>query len=135
MGELDTLLAQKRVPLQIHVVFALPPGAGNEWSNTDLWRAASRLAGVEVHRDPGGTIARSLGAQTSGQVLLFDRGGALVFHGGITAARGHAGDNPGRTAILALLAGKRSAAPISTPVFGCALSAPETFTDCPACRE
>jgi hypothetical protein len=135
LGEIDALLAQKRTPLQVHVIFALPPGVKEDWGDTDLWRTASRLRGVEVHRDPGGTIARRLGAQTSGQVLLYDPEGDLVFRGGITVARGHAGDNPGRTAILESLASGHSGAPIRTPVFGCSISAPETLTDCAACRE
>jgi hypothetical protein len=42
----------------------------------------------------------------------------LLFAGGITAARGHAGDNAGRSAIETLLAGGRPGYD-RTPVFGC----------------
>lgn len=134
LGELDKLLAQNRHPLQIHVLFVLPLGMAQDWVETDLWRTAMQLPGVEVHRDPGGVKARRFGALTSGQVLLYDRGGRLEFHGGITSSRGHAGDNAGRAAILALLAEEPSAPLLSTPVFGCALFAPATLPDCPSCK-
>jgi hypothetical protein len=52
-------------------------------------------------------------------VLLFDAGGKLAFEGGITAARGHEGDNTGREAIAAHISGRP--APNSQPTFGCAL--------------
>jgi hypothetical protein len=48
--------------------------------------------------------------------------GSLVFSGGISDARGHEGDNPGRTALMAILTGGHPAA-IRTPVFGCYLYA------------
>ena len=51
---------------------------------------------------------------------LYDAGGQLRFSGGITPARGHAGDNAGRSAIVALVE-SASSAPVETPVFGCSL--------------
>ena len=62
----------------------------------------------------------SFGAVTSGQALLNDYPGRLVFWGGLTAGRGHAGDSPGRRAVLACVA---DATPDSRdlPVFGCPL--------------
>jgi hypothetical protein len=53
--------------------------------------------------------------------LLYDTAGRLLFSGGITAARGHSGDNAGREAIVALLAGAPTDR-TQTPVFGCKLS-------------
>ena len=38
-----------------------------------------------------------------GQTLLYDAGGTLIFSGGITGSRGHAGDNAGEAALVALL--------------------------------
>jgi hypothetical protein len=59
---------------------------------------------------------------TSGQTVLYDNEGALLFSGGITGARGHAGDNAGRTSLVELL--NRGAAGRSrTSVFGCPLFA------------
>ena len=48
--------------------------------------------------------------------------GDLLFSGGITFARGHAGDNAGRTAIEACAAGQ-SPGYRQTPVFGCPIIA------------
>ncbi len=50
------------------------------------------------------------------------RSGTLLFSGGITGARGHAGDNAGRAAIVALL-NQLNPATTATNVFGCSLFA------------
>ncbi len=50
-------------------------------------------------------IGAELGSSTSGQVLLYDPSGRLAFSGGITAARGHVGDNAGSDAIVGLVMG------------------------------
>ena len=59
-------------------------------------------------------------ASTSGQTLLFDRDGDLIFSGGITGGRGHSGDNAGRDAIVSLVESGESTLD-ETPVFGCSL--------------
>lgn len=69
--------------------------------------------------DPDRREARRFGAETSGQVVVYDRDGALLFSGGITDARGHAGASAGRARIARLLAGRAAAA--HAPVFGCDL--------------
>ena len=75
---------------------------------------------VAVRVDPEGVEARRFGSQTSGQIMLYDADGQLLFSGGITAARGHSGDNAGRNAILSLLT-SGSSEQRGTPVFGCPL--------------
>jgi hypothetical protein len=60
------------------------------------------------------------GAETSGTILLYDYHGNLLFKGGITGSRGHAGDNLGEDAIASLCLGQ-AAATNQTPVFGCSL--------------
>ena len=134
LGELELLLAQSRGRLSARVLFIQPPGTTDDWVQTDLWRKASQLAGVTVHRDIAGVEARRFHARTSGHVLLYDRNGRLGFEGGITASRGHAGDNPGRSAILALLDGQLSGQ-VRTPVFGCPLFAVKPQQECPTCKE
>jgi len=79
---------------------------------------------VTVDFDGGGAEAKRFGAETSGAVVLYDRAGRLVFHGGITAARGHEGDSFGQQRIAALLTGAR-ADRTDAPVFGCALDGSE----------
>jgi hypothetical protein len=85
-----------------------------------LWRDAAAIPGVHPIEDIDGGEIRKFGAATSGQVLLYDASGRLQFNGGITASRGHAGDNDGRDAVASLLRSGR--APLHTAfVFGCSL--------------
>jgi len=72
--------------------------------------------------DENGAEAQRFQSKTSGQTVLYAPSGELLFHGGITIARGHEGDNPGVDVIESLLQHK-DAAPVaaSTPVFGCEL--------------
>jgi len=120
IGELDRLAAQAGDRLRIAVLFLADAGRGASWTHTDLWNHAARIPGVEVLEDSGGAVAASFGARTSGQALLFSAGGELLFEGGITASRGHSGDNPGVAAILAHVLGQDPRG-CSTPVFGCSL--------------
>jgi len=105
------------------VYFFRPAGKPPEWCDTDLWREATRIPGVEVAADVDGREAAAFGVETSGHVLLFDRAGRLRFGGGITASRGHEGDNPGRAAVVAVLTGVTPEVR-STPVFGCPILTP-----------
>ena len=73
-----------------------------------------------------GVESGRFGAATSGQVLLYDPKGQLMFAGGLTPDRGHLGDSPGRQRILSLV--KTGAADAKESlVFGCPLGA----TICP----
>ncbi|NND95721.1 MAG: hypothetical protein HKN47_00160 [Pirellulaceae bacterium] len=111
--------------LAAQVVFFQPETTSEDWARTDLWSSASIIPGVEVFADPGGKEFRRFGAATSGQVLLYDSGGQLMFQGGITSARGHSGDNFGRSTIVGFVRGTASKDEFSccsqTPVFGCPL--------------
>ena len=71
-------------------------GIADGWEKTDPWRAAAALPDVTVIRDDEGATADRFGAVTSGQTFLYDARGTLQFSGGITSARGHAGNNAGR---------------------------------------
>jgi hypothetical protein len=118
--ELNHLLARCAGTLACTVVFLQPSSAPSEWVKSGLWKSAAAIPGVTVAADPNGAEAHRFGAETSGLALLYDRQGKLVFHGGITATRGHAGDNLGVDTILSLVRGEK--APTSqTPVFGCSL--------------
>ena len=97
-----------------------PTGVSDEWAQSDLWRTAASLPDVTVVRDDDGLEARRFGASTSGQTLLYDEAGVLLFAGGITGARSHRGDNDGRRAIVELL-NRESSSRAPTKVFGCAL--------------
>ena len=120
IGELEVLLAQFHGQVNAHVVFLKPTGMETNWEKSDLWRTASSIPGVTVSTDDGGIEARRFHSETSGQTLLYDKSGVLKFQGGITLSRGHAGDNPGRSALQELLRG-RDPVLSKTPVFGCSL--------------
>lgn len=123
IGELAQIVAGTHGKLNAYVLFSKPPGAGADWEDTELRRSAAAIPGVTVLTDADGREADRFGAETSGHTLLFDSNGALLFSGGITASRGHAGRNAGESAIIAAVNGKRSDR-ARTPVFGCSLIRP-----------
>jgi len=90
------------------------------WEQTDLWRAAVRIPGVQPVCDTFGEEALRFGVATSGQTLLYDPHGQLEFQGGITGSRGHCGINTGRSAVTDLIT-TGAANTSQTQVFGCAL--------------
>ena len=118
--ELSKLMTTTRGRVNAVVIFVMPNKASSEWQQTDLRASAARIPGVTTIVDAGGREASSFGALTSGQVVLYDPHGQLIFHGGITNSRGHIGDNAGRNAIEALILGQNSRTE-NTQVFGCPL--------------
>jgi hypothetical protein len=122
LGELAIIMAHAGGQLDAQVFFFVPAHEDDSWANTDLWKTASAIPGVRVFADPQAVVAKSFGTFTSGQTLLYDSKGRLQFKGGITAYRGHSGDNQGRSVISALLRGELpTSLPVVTPVFGCSL--------------
>jgi hypothetical protein len=122
--ELARLMALLQNKATATVIFVRPSGFSQEWEMTDLWRDAARIPGVAVLSDLNGVEASRFGAQTSGQTMLYDAAGNLRFSGGITASRGHAGDSPGRSAILSIVNTGNSVMS-HTSVYGCSLHNPE----------
>jgi hypothetical protein len=120
LGELAVMMAHVQHRVSVHVLFYRPASTDIAWQHTDLWDAAKAIPGVDVESDVDGQEAAKFGASVSGQTLLYDQDGRLAFNGGITFARGHFGDNAGRTAITEILLTGRSRTR-QTPVFGCFL--------------
>lgn len=131
MGELARLMAQTEGRLTAYVLVAKPTNFSVGWEQTDLWATAAAIPGVIVMRDDDRAEARRFHAATSGQTMLYDTEGTLRFSGGITAGRGHEGDNHGRSAIVSLITANE-AEHKQTPVFGCALFAED---ECPVGKE
>ncbi|MEA2488837.1 MAG: hypothetical protein QOH21_629 [Acidobacteriota bacterium] len=102
----------------VYVLVLKPHEFPEGWEKTDVWRNAASIPGVTVISDIDGVEATRLGARTSGQTLVYNAAGQLVFSGGITALRGEAGDNLGSESVGALLAGQAPNRTV-TPVFGC----------------
>lgn len=122
LDELREILARARTRPRTYVLFLKPSEFASGWEQTDLWRRASQLPGARVLRDDDGAEARKFGVETSGQTLLYDKHGALIFSGGITGSRGHAGENAGELALISLLTDGHADRRASN-VFGCPLFA------------
>jgi hypothetical protein len=120
VGELALLMTQLHGKATGVVAFIHPNGTPEHWEETDLWRSAAAIPGVTVISDQAYREADLFHAQASGQTFLYDAEGNLRFDGGITAARGHAGDNVGRSSIISLVTGEGNAE-TTTSVFGCEL--------------
>ena len=121
VAELAQLMPRVQGKVYAYVLFLMPEPTGADWENTDLRRSAAAIPGVKVLSDTDGVEARRFGAETSGHTLLFAPEGRLLFSGGITESRGHAGDNTGERAIEALV-NNQSPTRTITFVFGCALA-------------
>jgi hypothetical protein len=121
IAELAQIMAHAPADVKATVLFVKPSGAAADWDDTDLRRSAAAIPGVTVQTDENGIEAARFGAETSGHTLVFDGDGKLLFTGGITATRGHVGNNVGENAALAAL---RQQAPDRgrTSVFGCSLT-------------
>jgi hypothetical protein len=126
VAEIDRLLTKCGSRLGVAMVFAKMTGDQKDWENRPLWKQAARLAKVQLVADVGGSEARLFSAATSGQTFLFDRSGHIRFRGGVTVARGHAGDNDGEDVIAAIVAGQSPPAS-QTPVYGCELFSPSSL--------
>ena len=122
LGELAEALARATSLPKTYVVFLKPSSMPDGWEKTDLWNTAAALPGAIVVSDHDGLEAERFGAATSGQTMVYDARGSLLFSGGITGARGHAGDNAGRASLVALL-NRQPGTHASTNVFGCSLFA------------
>jgi len=123
IGELALLMAHVQNRATAAVVFVRPAGFQEQWAETDLWQSAKEIPGVIVLSDANGVEASRFGAQASGQTMLYDADGKLQFSGGITASRGHSGDNPGRSSIVSLV-NTGATETTATSVFGCSLHNP-----------
>ncbi len=108
------------------MIAAFRPGSNSAWRIDSLTARVSGIPGARVIWDDGAIEARRFGAKTSGDVLLYSARGALLFEGGVTASRGHEGDNYGLTRLLQVLRARapQGAAVHGGPVFGCSLASP-----------
>jgi hypothetical protein len=122
MDELARIMARCPGDLEATVYFLLPTSRPADWQRTRTWDMATAIPGVQAETDIAGATAERFHANTSGEVLLYDSTGQLRFQGGITSARGHAGDNRGESAVIAIVRGEQTDVE-RCPVFGCPLRA------------
>jgi hypothetical protein len=125
LGELSKFVSYTQNKAKVYVLFTKPKNFPDEWQQTDILESAKNILGVEVILDPGGEEANIFQAFTSGQTLVYDHQGKLLFSGGITSSRGHSGDNLGLSTITSII-NKNKVLVENTPVFGCTLCLPNT---------
>ncbi len=120
LNELDAIMNRVRNRITALVVFVQPDEAQSGVENSMGWAQALRIPGTTAIVDRTGAEAARFGTFTSGEVLVYDQGGHLAFSGGVTAARGHEGDNVGRQEVLAALEDPTQKR-VSHEVYGCPL--------------
>ena len=123
LAELARIVARCKGRAEVHTVVILPETFPSGWEQTDLYRQAAAIPDMVIDVDERGSEAHLFAGTTSGYALLYDAYGRLLFSGGITAARGHAGDNAGEEAVVGWLE-TGHAALRDAPVFGCPLFDP-----------
>jgi hypothetical protein len=107
------------------VVATVPSDGPPDWLTTSTIQRAEQVSARTVFIDRGGKEAQRFGATTSGTLMWFASDGRLRFAGGITAGRGHEGDNAGRRCVEGLMRGNRNEE-VAWPAFGCRLCLPES---------
>jgi hypothetical protein len=125
VSNLEAGLTAWGADVQVRVLGVVPAGVdpGPEWTASGVCRRAAGLGEGVLLEDDGGVIAGSLGMRTSGDVVAFDARGRVVFHGGLTTARGQAGPSEGVRLLIAALRSDGARPALTTPVFGCVLGA------------
>jgi hypothetical protein len=115
--ELAKILSRAPGTMDVTVLAYKPADKPDSWLEGELLNDCRRM-NCRICPDPDGKLAASLGNLTSGGVALYDANKRLRYQGGITASRGHEGDNIGESAVIEILQGRRdSHKPL--PVFGC----------------
>lgn len=120
LRELSRLMSDVGGKLKVVVVFIKPQGVDEDWTETDLRSYAESIPNARVLIDEDERETKIFNAEVSGLNLLYDKNGNLRFNGGITAGRGHEGDNAGRRAIFEIVTEAQSPV-VETGTFGCPL--------------
>lgn len=122
LDELEAVLNAVREPVRAYVLVVRPAGAPPGFEDGPVWDRARHLSGAVPVLDLEAQEAGLFGVVTSGHVMAYDAAGRLLFAGGITAAKGCAGDNPARQRLIRVLSGGDPRLEAPTPVYGCRLN-------------
>lgn len=123
LEELARVLAVSPRPVFVQALVWRPASAPTDWEHGAVRDKLELLPGTTIVADTDGRVAEVFGLRTSGEMVLYDAAGRLLFRGGITGSRGHEGDNPAKDALLARLRGETTD-PTTMPVFGCPIREP-----------
>ena len=116
LEQLRTLASQLGSQLETHVVlWHRSVGANNR-----NWPKES--GGAAIVDDQNGSEARRFGAKTSGQTLIYDEVGRLIYAGGLTVLRGEAGGEPVLRIVISRLRTRVREPYLERAVFGCPIS-------------
>ena len=121
MAELKKLLTRYPDRIAAHILSIKTGEMSDSQTRADGLESLIPLPATALLGDNEGNEARLFGAKNSGFVVFYGPNGHLLFKGGITPPRGHKGDNPGASAIIALLNG-RNPPSNQAPVNGCSLA-------------
>lgn len=119
VGELVKIYSHAPDKAKITVLAFKPLDEPDSWIESSALRTLEKLS-PHVVIDTNGVMATSLSLNTSGQIQLYSPEGKLLYNGGITAARGHSGDNAGESTVLSLLRNEITTA-ANAPTFGCSI--------------
>lgn len=119
MTELSKLMAHIEDQINLNIVFYKPEKYDHNWVKTSLYFRAKKLT-ESVTIDVNKQEIHLFKPKTSGQAYLYDRNGSLVYSGGLTASRGHEGDNLGSQRIRDFIL-KGKDVDKKFLVFGCSL--------------
>jgi len=135
LSELHRLLDREPSPPLVEIAFIQPEGTNEDWVKSDLWDHAQIIPHAETVIDHQATEAARFGVRTSGHCLVYTPSRKLIYSGGLTSSRGHAGAN-NRTQIVHELLAEPTSEPQATEVFGCSLfKNSEDSLGCPHCRK
>lgn len=103
MQELSKLVMRLRKPVKLYVVFF----KGTSFKEQgDLIKSAASIPGAQVVIDKDGLESKRFNATVSGQTLVYDPQGQILYNGGITVSRGSVGENAGSDKVVAVVNGK-----------------------------
>jgi hypothetical protein len=120
MAELERVLLEAGDALEAVVVFDDTAPAAPARSSA-LYRRATQLPRTRVVCATSVAELKGFDFRTSGETRLYRPDGTLAFRGGITASRGHEGENVGAAAVVSH-AHAELCGTSATPAFGCALA-------------
>jgi len=126
LAVLRDLMPRLEGKVHSYILFAQSEGepVGSRSENRIL---AESIPGATIEDDEAAREADRFGATTSGQVMLFDTGGRLLFTGGIAPLPHYTGETPMLRSLIAAIDSTSGGGPMGArvqmpnAVFGCAL--------------
>ncbi len=113
------MLRLEGIQASVITIFYKPKSKPTSWVQNSLWKKVEANSRIRTFIDEDAEETTIFDAEVSGETLLFNESGNLVFRGGITPSRGHQGDNPGEDFIIRWFRGARDLAFTQTSIFGC----------------